>query len=432
MRLTSTLLLLLSLLPSSITARPWTSGDKCPEIINVVISSDRCSQYGEHCTDEPQLSTMDAVHAALISCHNITSLDLRVTGLGCSEWPSRWNFPFHPAGGEQYPHLKRLRLEGYRWDANGREDWWFPKWDYGLGYWIYDASRWLHRGHWRTWAEWRSLPQEQRAKSNFALWIDAMDWSEVEELWIDNMTPEVLSILPPYLNSLQKLETTSLDFIQTLPNNTLTDLAWIGPSQPQDLPTILAHQGASIRNLEFRCPELSCPSFHPELDFSLISSAAPYLTHLSIDVPRNGTWPLESLQAIAAIPQLQKADLYMNIQSPCSQQILDDYNSAYREYEREHGKDYCKGEERFQKPWLEETIALELFEYMRENKVGDGLEQVTFWVGDWMRPWDGPLYFPSWVEGRRAKAVCTARVGNETEKCVFEVGERYWEQEWPW
>lgn len=56
---------------------------------------------------------MDAVHAALSNCPNIETLDLRVTGLGCSEWPDRWDFPFNPTGGEKYPNLASLRLEGY-------------------------------------------------------------------------------------------------------------------------------------------------------------------------------------------------------------------------------------------------------------------------------------------------------------------------------
>ncbi|KAJ9138196.1 hypothetical protein NKR23_g8623 [Pleurostoma richardsiae] len=56
---------------------------------------------------------MTDVHSALVSCPNISTLDLRVTMLGCSESPDRWSFPFDLAGGEKYPALETLSLEGY-------------------------------------------------------------------------------------------------------------------------------------------------------------------------------------------------------------------------------------------------------------------------------------------------------------------------------
>jgi len=433
-------------------ARSWKPSDGCPTTIKTVVSSDPCSYSGSYrCTLSPQFSTMDTVHAALTTCPNISALDLRVTGLGCSEWPDRWNFPFDPAGGEKYPALKSLRLEGYRFDkgAWGREPWEFPKmryyenwkydwlWWFPDGRWTGEMASWVWGGRWRTWVRWRMLPVEQRVKSNFGLWLDAMDWSGVEELMIDRISDEVLEKLPGRLQGLKELETTNGSFVEALASNTLTHLEWVGHSEPRDLPAILARQGESLQSLEFRCEELSCPSFAPEFDISILPNMTRNLTHLSINVPRNGTWPLESLQTIASLPHLRSADLYLNLQSKCRRQKPDDYGQRHREWERKYGTNYCTGEDQFQKPFVDKEGAEELFGYMKEKNDGGELTNVTFWVGDWSRPWDGPLYFPPWGEGRSAKVMCsTEDKTGEEGWCVIEAGKEYWKgqrdypQEW--
>jgi hypothetical protein len=130
MRLDAILSVISALAPLAL-ARPWELSHGCPSTIKTTVSSDPCS-YGEdsyRCTKEPQFSTMDIVHRALSNCPNITELDLRVTGLGCSEWPDRYNFPFQPAGGEKYPRLESLKLEGYQFGRRswGREAWELPR-----------------------------------------------------------------------------------------------------------------------------------------------------------------------------------------------------------------------------------------------------------------------------------------------------------------
>jgi hypothetical protein len=53
--------------------------------------------------------------------------------------------------------------------------------------------------------------------------------------------------------------------------------------------------------------------------------------------------------------------------------------------------------------------AEEMFQPMLEkNGKAEGvLERVIFWVGDWSRMWDGPIYSPPWVKGRGSKIVCS-------------------------
>jgi hypothetical protein len=444
-----TLLSIISVLAPLALARPWKLSDGCPSTIKTTVSSDPCS-YGEdsyRCTKEPQFSTMETVHLALSKCPNITELDLRVTGLGCSEWPDRYNFPFQPAGGEKYPRLKSLRLEGYQFGKRswGREAWEIPKighydWRYDWFWWVPDGTwsgqmaTWVWEGHWKTWMQWRTQPQEQREKTNLGLWLDAMDWSGIEELMVVGkwgMTDEVIEKLPSRLPSLTKLEATNVSFINALDNNTLTHLKFVDEYEPHDLSSILEHQGQSLQSLEFRCEELSCrftPDF--DLDFAILPNKTRNLTHLSINVPRNGTWPLESLQTIASLPHLQSAELYMNIQSECVQQRPEDYGSKRKEWDKEHGAGYCEGEDQFQQPFVDVEGANKMFGHMKEHNPSGELANVTFWVGDWSRPWDGPLYFPDWAEGRRSKVVCKdTKISDAGSSCVVENGAQYWRRE---
>jgi hypothetical protein len=198
------------------------------------------------------------------------------------------------------------------------------------------------------------------------LWLDAMDWPSIEELALESV-PEALRNAGGQLHSLRNLESTDLPFIQALPKNSLTQLSWVGTSEYTDLPSILEAHGKTLQSLEFHCPELLCPSFHPSFNADVLPKRTQNLTHLSVNIHRNGTWPLETLETIAAISKLRKADLWMGIQSECRQQY-EDYTRSQIEMEREFGTQYCKGEDQFQSPFLKETNALELFEYMRQKK----------------------------------------------------------------
>lgn len=411
--------IVLPLLLHIATARPWTPDDPCPVNIKTVVSSNPCN-YGT-CSTEPQFSTMDSVHAALLNCPNITSLDLRVTGMGCSEWPDRWNFPFDRFGGDVYPRLESVRLEGYDFDGGKQRD------SIGMAEWGRNFLRLMTGG-----SGYSSLSSgEQWMKSNLELWLDAMDWKAVRDFALIDDKPladVVLRKLPSQLHSLQRLEITNISFIRALSNNTLTHLACIAPSSPSDLPSILAHQNSSLTSLEFRCPELWCPTFSSNVDIAILPSN---LTHLAIDIPRNGTWPLEMLERVASLRRLSSADLYMNIQSSCAKQRPTACTSAYLAWERENVKGFCTGEDQFQKPFLSNEAAAELFAYMLDVNDGtkatgnEGLTEVTFWVGDWMRPWDGPMVINElWAEGRRAKVSC--KVDGDGARCEADEGERYW------
>ena len=377
---------------------------------------------------------MASVHAALSNCPNITSLDLRVTLMGCSDWPDRWSFPFSLSGGEKYPPLTRLRLEGYAagdkpfdevsWSANSKRRSYTP-WYENVGNYILSGNMW------REWT-YRQIPREQREKNNIELWLDAMDWSRVEELALldcsgSRMDP-ILTSTPSVLTGLRRLELEcgpqggALQFVQKLQNNSLTHLVWTG-SLNSTLPSMIEKcQGSSLQHLDVHRVEADGVE---SLAFSASDleplQRMPNLTHLSLNVARNGTWPLETLSAISEIPSLRTADLWLDIASTCRKKMADVLYPETKSTE-------CAGEDQYRLPFINETTTLEVFKYMRANKVGNELSNVTFWGGDWTRPWDGPLYFPPWIENKRTKVVCTAKDGQEAggEECIVLDGAYYW------
>ncbi|KAF1808037.1 hypothetical protein P152DRAFT_376161, partial [Eremomyces bilateralis CBS 781.70] len=149
----------------------------------------------------------------------------------------------------------------------------------------------------------------------------------------------------------------------------------------------------------------------------------PHLHHLSLNLHRNGTWPLESLSAIAGIPALRTLDMWLDITSECRRQ--NEIKHGWRPYLDDD--DRCADEAQFRQPYVNETTAQEVFDFMRSKKLGDELERVTFWVGDWSRSWDGPLYSPPWMENKNVKVDCNVAVdGNTAESCVVETGSNYW------
>ncbi|KAF1916552.1 hypothetical protein BDU57DRAFT_574610 [Ampelomyces quisqualis] len=132
------------------------------------------------------------------------------------------------------------------------------------------------------------------------------------------------------------------------------------------------------------------------------------LTHVSTKVPRNGTWPLDSLSAISSFPKPRSADNFMNNehQTPKRPTTI---SSRHDAVSRMGGN-------------LDGLLCGEIS--------GNGLQElvnVIFYVGDWTRGWTGRCASQFGSRTRRAKMVCKAEGLEKDDWCVVERGEKYWQ-----
>ncbi|KAF2745437.1 hypothetical protein M011DRAFT_378486, partial [Sporormia fimetaria CBS 119925] len=207
-----------------------------------------------------------------------------------------------------------------------------------------------------------------------------------------------------------------------LANDSLTNLTYISRTLPP-LARVLELQGGFLESLTIRSPERMCSEtpLYNGSELALLS-AASRLTHLGVNVDRNGTWPWETLGLLASIPSLRSLDIWLDITSDCRREMPDAglHNTNIT----------CEGEEHYRTPHVGVEAASEVFQYLRDKKVGEALDNVAFFVGDWEPPWNGPLYFPLWIEGKRASVRCTAQNGvGDKAWCRVEKGEQYWKKD---
>lgn len=431
-----TLLLAILLLLPSASARSWKAGDDCPSTIKVHVPGNR--YYYDDEPKKPSLDTMASVHSALTHCPNITSLDLRVSLRGCSNWPDRWSFSFSLSGGETYPALRRLRLEGYRFGDRPIDEVGWPKHRYSSRY--EKAFNWVFSGNALRTLKYLRLPREQREKSNIQLWLDAMDWSKVEEFAL--LGYQDADSVEAFLNSTQGVLTglrraefgkaqscSTMQFLLNLEGHSLTHFTSTD-SFNRKMPYALEEvQGESLQHIDLHTVETTLVQ-SPAYTVSELEhfKHMPNLTHLSLNVARNGTWPLEALSAIAQIPSLRTAELWLDITSMCRKQKVD--NGYYNIEDPD-----CRGKDRYLLPYINETSTLEVFKFLRANKSGEELNNVTFWGGDWSRSWDGPIYSSPWIEGQKVKVLCTDGKevhGSGEENCTVLTGVEYWDRKARW
>ncbi|KAK5461188.1 hypothetical protein LTS15_003251 [Exophiala xenobiotica] len=489
--LTSILLFYLTIFSPAVLARSWRPGDPCPTFLRTTVPGgnprgtpyyDEGEDLEEHLAQQPHalggewdlqrpiFPSMTSVHSALTSCPNITTLNLRAAMLGCTERPDRWNLPFPLSSTEHYPSLRTLRLDGYRGftDRPYDETSLLSQRHLGLP-WYEKAAQWILSGSaFQHLHDSLAVPESQRKKTNLDLWLDAMDFSSLQTLALSDIRASekdyFFTKTAPHLTSLKHLEveggpvSSTLDFLQTLAdhNISLSHLAWtdLHPSDFSNtnssiISTILATHGSSLQHLDLHTVEtLHRPS--PSIPVSQLNTfqTLPNLSHLSLNLPRNQTWPFDMLVSLSSIPSLTTLDLWLDLASECRRQLPD---RGYRDYGHLTGDNptlgtwlaECTGSNQYLLPHLNEITATEVFHFLRQNKVGMPLTNATFWAGDWSRPWGGPLYSPPWIEHRQAKVVCGGVVtpsnsdsdGAEREGtglCEVEVGKQYWEGRRGW
>lgn len=397
-------------------------GNACPTAIRQTVPSQPGAEF----------PTMESIHAAMLTCPSIETLQVRVAAMGCTEEPDRYNFPFNPRGNERYASAPRvLSLDGYdtdatAWDIFVDKPFWLP-WYERLGFWV-------ERGRAVRWLLYRLLPEERRLKTNLDMWLDAMDFSQIHTLHLNYtrgtyvLTDQVIQKLVPRLTGLESLvvhEHIAERFILALPKDSLKHLSWQNPQHGRDLcekndeceslrsplESILQQHGSSLESLEYHTqetPALAAPALSIQ-ELHHLATLAPNLQSLTIDLTRevNGTesvlhWPWEKLKMLAAgLPELTELTIYFELASDCQRQTMDPWtDEAYR----------CDGQciepDRYARPLLGKTSGAEIVRFLLQHKAGKKLERVAFRAGDWAAPWDGALAVFSWLDWKRSWVTC--------------------------
>ncbi|KAF9876602.1 hypothetical protein CkaCkLH20_06010 [Colletotrichum karsti] len=428
---------------------------KCPTYIDTVVPAGQDGWYGKREPGDPFLDTMHKVHDTLFKCSSIKSLKLRVSSLGCSQHPERYNFPLkHPSGSHYPSQLEALDLEGYEfnempWQEARNIGRYGSTLDRYLD-WVYEGKAW-------NWLKGLRSTEAQRNLTNLDLWLEAMDFSKIEKFVItpshETETPNITTFVP-HLKSLKSFKTYgswAKNFILALPSNSLTHLSWIrsGQTGASILP-ILRHHAESLTSLEVREPETTYRQrrvMTPD-QLSALASMCPNLKSLTFDINQNGTWGWDHLKILATeFPNLENATIFYEEASECRRQLDQAKQQLTRLHEMmvmEDGSN-CKGAESLANPHLNVSSVREPFEFLikANTEAGGKLRKVVFYSGGWERPWDGAmLVYDDWMDEHRSWAVCEAiegdggpvegfdkidkvEVGDKLFVCQDERGKRY-------
>lgn len=409
-------------------ASAWQPNHKCPESLEVTVPNNEeylsegeryHSIWDQFDNVAKGIATMHDVHTVLEFCPNIKSLNVHPEYSGCEGVPDRWNIPWSLDGTDEIPALESITLQNYdfdqvEWDSIvPPKEFVAPTENDTTGSWLAPWKVWFHLGRAEKWFDARNLPKEQREKTNLELWLDQMDWTKLKSLTIlegydtpqgeafyerlPNMVPALESLavegpwwdeedIPGHTIEYGTRSTTDVrrarDFILAFPENSLKSLSWrkSGLYNGSDFLDILERFGQGLTSLEWRDVEREDsrrPVFTPA-QLREIGTYTPNLESLTIDINRDGNWPLEELSAVAeSFPKLKNLTVYLEIASQCYRDQDNSYRGSYCRV-----KD-CWGWDQFQRPLLDEEDATTLFNLLRDKKVGDELTSATFRAGDW-------------------------------------------------
>lgn len=399
----------------------WTPSDPCPRAIHAELPC----PYGP---DGCRFNNVSTIHSALVHCPGIEEVNLFIVDGYCrDDGVGVFNHTLPIINEAKYPALKKLVLDGYRfggpWAEEPQES---PK-VCRMNMEMYDECG--VPGAKALIQDLRRESTHQTSHTSLAAWLEVMDWEQLEELsinWARNPERVLVQELAGSgrLKNLKSLDITSLDFVEALENNTLTQLRWVGRTAEGELESILTHQGQSLRKLEYRCNEAVCPDFLQTFNLSTLPALAPNLEHISINIPRNGTLPVEDLKALATLPNLQTADLFFRMRSDChaKEEALGIVPDCMW-YPENDNSQTCNGTMRYQLPYVNRTTGEDVFNVIREHKQGKEMQKVTLLSGDWTPGWDNRSLM-SW---KRARVTCT--VVNNRPMCEAE-GRLYYKGLW--
>ena len=354
-------------------------------------------------------SEMSELYKTLITNHDIQSLSLKVAHHGCVLSSNPFAFSFQP--GDSFPPLTTLRLDGYDFDnLHDARSGWHRMSTTGIQGW----RRYIADEYGYEWLRPERMPMAIDTGSNLRLWKSAMDWSCLERLELmDVHLPTFFKHMSGNLPGIKKLALwpqwwressedlvkQTVDFLNSLP--LLESLSLHGYTGSIDLEGILERYKPSLQRLELREWESEDPLkprpvlSHAQL--SKITSPCPELRELSIDINRDGTWPLEHLSALSTLENLRHLEI--NLELGIDQHIHESSHYVSRKQRKITDADY-------RQPIFNATSGTKIFEGLRREKKGKELEKMTVTIGDWGWDFGGGLRITGWGEGLEEKWVC--------------------------
>jgi hypothetical protein len=385
----------------------------CPPEIKITIPPDTMPW------EPPALiGSMSDLNPVLSECKNIVALDLRIAYIGCTGNPDRWSLPLDPSGPSHYPsQIQSLSIEGYKFD------------DQEGGYvqppsLISDSSpSWIDSEGVQKAFKWRRRVSAGNGTLNIDLWLGSMNFSSIHTLVIKDASIEDGDLLAPRLSHhMSSLRSLSVEgesikpLVFSFPAESLKRLSWVDTGGSDRFDLVAQHYGKSLLDLEWRTPEY-LRHRRPMLSLEQLRNlrtTLPNITALTLDINRgiNETWPWEELVALSVgLPDgVTNIILYLEIASECRRELDDDWRF-------DPCSTPCIPSEQFARPLLTVETALELVDFLQAGKVGEPLRFLTFRVGDWTRPWDGPLSLPDWLDGRQAWVDCTVADDTKEVSC---------------
>lgn len=251
-----------------------------------------------------------------------------------------------------------------------------------------------------------------------------MNFSELRELHLgsgnkhfyERMKHELfnlntLSMTSPSTESL-RLSDEKLIFLQSVPSLESLSIR-IGAPYEYNAPPILNRtefplhnvlpsHGQKLRSLSLTQSESSLPYLRRPMlsleDLSAIRTSCPALTHLGLDIDRNGSWPNSTFDSLTSIESLTSLTLNLEIGA-------DLHRGDHGHYD--WNPKGLEGEGPWREPRMSLDVAEKLFRDLMGKKQGRELERLEFGVGDYTEvPYSGPLYLPRWGEGRARKFIC--------------------------
>lgn len=260
--------------------------------------------------------------------------------------------------------------------------------------------------------------------SNLEEWIKAMDFAQLEELHLAQDEPTFYERMIDELHGLKSLSFTwsntgsqvpqeRIDFIRNMPP--LESLSIIigvpyyyedGPKNRTQFPLseILQVHGDTLQALSLKQWESEESNLRRPMlsttDLDAIHKSCPHLVHLCLDIDRDESygWPNETLSKMSSMETLKSLILRMEIGADMH---------IGQEGEYYFNPEGISGPGPFREPRMSLEVAKTLFQDLQSIKHGSAWEKVEFVVGDYeQKPYSGPIYIPSWEEGRARKFVC--------------------------